>query len=128
MTSTLPPQHWRGLIGVLAAQAVAWTGTRISAIALPWFVLTTTGSAVQTGMIAFAEMAPYLVCQVLFGPIIDRVGPRRISIVGDLVSMGAIAMVPVLYAAHTLPVALLWPLVAIAAGPPMRRRPSSFSE
>lgn len=113
MTSTLPPQHWRGLIGVLAAQAVAWTGTRISAIALPWFVLTTTGSAVQTGMIAFAEMAPYLVCQVLVGPIIDRVGPRRISIVGDLVSMGAVAMVPVLYAAHTLPVALLWPLVAI---------------
>jgi MFS family permease len=99
---------------VLAAQAVSWTGTRVSAIALPWFVLTTTGSAAETGIIAFVEMAPYVVCQVLVGPVIDRVGPRRISIIGDLISMAAMTLVPVLYAAHALHLALLWPLVAIA--------------
>jgi MFS family permease len=114
MTSELSVRNWRGLAGVLAAQAVAWTGTRVSAIALPWFVLTTTGSAVQTGIIAFVEMAPYVVFQALFGPVIDRAGPRRISIAGDLISMAAVAMVPALYAAHALPLGLLWALVAIA--------------
>ncbi len=114
MTAELPPRNWRGLAGVLAAQAVAWTGTRVSAIALPWFVLTTTGSVVQTGIIAFVEMAPYVVCQALLGPVIDRAGPRRISIAGDLISMAAVAMVPLLYAADALPIVALWALVAIA--------------
>ena len=99
---------------MLAAQAVAWTGTRVSAIALPWFVLASTGSAVQTGIVAFMEMAPYVVFQVALGPVIDRAGPRRISIAGDLISMGAVASVPALYAADALPIGLLWALVAIA--------------
>jgi MFS family permease len=103
----------RGLAGVLAAQAVAWTGTRLSAIALPWFVLTTTGSAARTGLVVFAEMAPYLVLQVLSGPVIDRIGSRRISIVGDLVSMGTVALIPLLYAADALRFGPLLALVAV---------------
>jgi len=35
----------RPLGGVLAAMAVSLTGTRISVVAVPWFVLVTTGSA-----------------------------------------------------------------------------------
>jgi MFS family permease len=108
------PRNWRRLGGALAAQAVSWTATRVSAIALPWFMLTTTGSAVETGIIAFVEMAPYVMCQVLVGPVIDRVGPRRVSIIGDLISMAAMAAVPVLYAVHALHLAVLWPLVAVA--------------
>ena len=48
----------RPLGGVLAAMAVSLTGTRISVVALPWFVLVTTGSATQTGLVAFCERAP----------------------------------------------------------------------
>jgi MFS family permease len=114
MGSKGPPRNWRRLSGALAAQAVSWTGTRLSAIALPWFVLTTTGSAVETGIIAFVEMAPYIICQVLVGPVIDRVGPRRVSIIGDLISMTAMGAVPVLYSMHALHLTLLWPLVAVA--------------
>ena len=40
----------RPLGGLLVANAISLTGTRISMIALPWFVLTTTGSAAQTGL------------------------------------------------------------------------------
>ena len=114
------PRSWRGLAGVLVAQGLAWTGTRLSAIALPWFVLTSTGSAAQTGIVVFVEMTPYVIVQLLSGPIIDRVGPRRISIAGDLVSTGAVAMVPLLYAAGALEMWSLLPLVAIvgaARGP-----------
>ncbi|HEY2060065.1 MAG TPA: MFS transporter [Amycolatopsis sp.] len=104
---------WRPLAGVLSAQAVAWTGTRLSAIALPWFVLTTTGSATQTGVIVFAEMAPYVLAQLLSGPLIDRVGPSRISVTGDLVSMVAVALIPALFALGLLHFGLLIPLVAV---------------
>lgn len=107
------PRSWRGLAGVLAAQGLAWTGTRLSAIALPWFVLTSTGSATQTGIVVFVEMTPYVIVQLLSGPLIDHVGPRRISIAGDLVSTGAVAMIPLLYAIGALEMWSLLPLVAI---------------
>ncbi|WP_129666266.1 MFS transporter [Phytoactinopolyspora endophytica] len=113
MAAEAPARSWRGLVGVLAAQAVAWTGTRLSAIALPWFVLTTTGSAAQTGVVVFVEMTPYVLIQVLSGPLIDRVGPRRISITGDLVSMGVVSLIPLLHAADLLSFGLLLPLVAV---------------
>ncbi|WP_216853001.1 MFS transporter [Phytoactinopolyspora halotolerans] len=113
MAAEPPARSWRGLVGVLSAQAVAWTGTRLSAIALPWFVLTTTGSAAQTGVVVFAELTPYVIAQVISGPLIDHVGPRRISIVGDLVSMGAAAVIPLLYAADAMSLGLLLPLVAV---------------
>lgn len=106
------PRAWRGLVGVLAAQAVAWTGTRLSALALPWFVLTTTGSATQAGLVVLAQMGPYVVVQALAGPLIDRIGPRRISVTCDLVAAGAMAMIPLMYLAGALP---LWALLALIA-------------
>ncbi|NDL56852.1 MFS transporter [Phytoactinopolyspora mesophila] len=106
-------RRWSGLVGVLAAQAVSWTGTRVSAIALPWFVLSTTGSAAKTGLVVFVEMMPYVLAQVLSGPIIDRVGPRRISITGDLVSMAVVGLIPLLYAVDMLHFGVLLGLVAV---------------
>ncbi|MGQ4449909.1 MFS transporter, partial [Streptomyces griseus] len=69
----------RPLAGVLAAMAVSLTGTRISVVALPWFVLVTTGSATQTGLVAFCEMTPYVVVKAFTGPLVDRIGPRAVS-------------------------------------------------
>ncbi|MGW1148914.1 MFS transporter, partial [Streptomyces sp. NPDC002454] len=79
--------------GVLAALAVSLTGTRISAIALPWFTLATTGSATGAGLVAFAEMAPYVVVKAFSGPLVDRAGPRTVSWTTDLVSAAAAAAV-----------------------------------
>lgn len=128
MTAPVGVRSRRGLVAVLSAQAAAWTGTRFSAIALPWFVLTTTGSAVQTGAVVFAEMGPYVVVQALAGPLIDRIGPRRISIAGDLLAAGAMATVPLLYAAGALPLPVLLGLVAVvgAANGPANAAKSVF--
>ena len=83
-------------------------------IALPWFVLTTTGSATKTGLVALAELLPLVLLKVLGGPIIDRVGARRISITCDLLSVVVVGSIPLLHAAGvlTFPVFLL--LVAMA--------------
>ena len=75
------------LYGWLTAEAVSLTGTRVSMLALPYFVLVTTDSPLKTGLVALAEMLPLVLLKVLGGPIIDRVGPRRVSISCDLGSM-----------------------------------------
>ncbi|MFJ2900536.1 MFS transporter [Streptomyces sp. NPDC087218] len=106
--------------GVLAAMAVSLTGTRISVVALPWFVLVTTGSASQTGLVAFCEMTPYVVVKAFTGPLVDRIGPRAVSWTTDLASATAAAAVPVLHALDLLSFPLLLALVALigaARGP-----------
>ncbi|MFI1206898.1 MFS transporter [Streptomyces sp. NPDC020802] len=110
----------RPLVGVLTAMTVSLTGTRISGIALPWFVLVTTGSATQTGLVAFFEMTPYVVVKALTGPLVDRVGPRVISWTTDLASASAAAAVPLLHGLDLLSFPLLLVLVALigaARGP-----------
>jgi MFS family permease len=101
------------LAGFLTADAVSLAGTRLSQIAVPWLVLTTTGSASRTGVVAFAEMAPLVVAQVLGGPWIDRAGPRRVAITFDVASGVAVALVPLMYAAGLLDFGLLVGLVAV---------------
>ena len=104
------------LYGLLTAEAFSLTGTRVSMVALPWFVLTTTGSATQTGLVALAEMLPLVVLKALSGPVIDRVGARRVSIVCDLGSVVAVGAIPVLYAADQLNLLLFLLMVAVAGG------------
>jgi MFS family permease len=102
------------LYGWLTAEAVSLTGTRISMIALPWFVLTTTGSATKTGLVALAEMLPLVVLKVLGGPVIDRVGARRVAITCDVLSVVAVGAIPLLHEAGRLPFPLFLLLVALA--------------
>ena len=104
------------LYGWLTAEAISVTGTRVSMIAIPWFVLTTTGSPTQTGLVAMAELVPMVLLKVLGGPVIDRVGARRVSVGCDAGSMVVVGLVPVLYAAGSLPFELLLALVAVAGG------------
>ncbi|MFD8010861.1 MFS transporter [Streptomyces sp. NPDC058955] len=110
----------RPLVGVLAAMTVSLTGTRISVVALPWFVLVTTGSATRTGLVAFCEMAPYVVVKAFTGPLVDRIGPRAVSWTTDLASATAAAAVPLLHALDLLTFPVLLALVAVigaARGP-----------
>lgn len=103
----------RPLSGVLAAMAVSLTGTRVSAVALPWFVLVTTGSATQTGLVAFCEMTPYVTVKAFTGPLVDRIGPRAVSWTTDLASATAAAAVPLLHTLDLLSFPLLLFLVAL---------------
>jgi Major Facilitator Superfamily len=104
----------RGLTGLLAALGVSILGSRMSFVALPWLVLVTTGSAGKMGLVAFAELAPYVVTQALGGPAVDRLGAWRVSVAGDLVAALAVGLVPVLHAGGMLSLGSLAALVAVA--------------
>lgn len=101
----------------LAALAVATVGsiggTRLSAIAIPWLVLSTTNSPVLTGIAGLAEMLPYVLTKALSGPFIDRLGARRMAVWCDWLSAAAVSIIPLLYWAGILSFWLLLPAVAL---------------
>jgi MFS family permease len=101
------------LAGLLTAEVISATGTRMSMVALPWFVLTLTGSPARTGLVAAAEMLPYVLACALGGPLLDRIGVRRVSIVADVGSALAVAAIPVLFRDGMLSFPALLGLVAV---------------
>lgn len=82
---------------LLVGNIVSLTGSSLTLVALPWFVLQTTGSAGKTGLVGLAESLPAFVVGVLGGAFVDRFGYKRVSVVADLASMIGIVCVPLLY-------------------------------
>jgi hypothetical protein len=102
------------LYGWLTADAISLLGTRISMIAIPWLVLITTGSPTQTGLVAAAEITPMVLLKAFGGPLVDRVGPRRMAITADSLSFLVVGLIPLLHHAGALSFPLLLVLVAAA--------------
>lgn len=104
----------RPLYGWLLADALSVTGTRISMLAIPLFVLEQTGSATRTGLVALVEMLPLVVFKILGGPVIDRLGARRVAITCDVASLVVVASIPLLYDVGVLSFPAFLALVAVA--------------
>ncbi|MDV4161070.1 MFS transporter [Rhizobium leguminosarum] len=98
-------------LALAAAETLSLSGTRLSTIAIPWLVLSTTGSPVLTGLTAMMEMLPYVAAKALSGPVIDRVGPKRIAVVCDIASVAVVMLVPMLDWFGLLGMPLLLPVV-----------------
>lgn len=99
----------------MGASGISLMGNQLTALAVPWFVLATTGSAVLTGMVGVAAVLPAVLAAFLGGAVVDRLGPRRTSILADLLSGVTIALIPLLYRSVGLPFAVLLILVFLGA-------------
>lgn len=104
----------RAFGGLLAATGISVLGTSMSFLAIPWFVLARTGSTTTMGLAAFAEMLPYVLVQALGGPVVDRLGPLRVSVLTDLAAALAMGAIPLAHAAGALSLPLLMAAVGIA--------------
>jgi MFS family permease len=104
----------RALIGLLSAQACTLSANRVLTVAVPWLLLTATDdpdrAAFHAGLVVFCQAAPYALTQWLAGPLLDRVGPRRICIAGDLASAALLAVLA------TVPSPPVWLIALILAG------------
>lgn len=110
---TAAAKHARGpLATVLTANAVSITGNSLTLIGVPWFALDTTGSPGKAGFVAFCAALPVLLSTLAGGPLIDRLGRRRVSIASDLVCGLSLATIPLL---HRLGVLEFWMLCALMA-------------
>jgi predicted MFS family arabinose efflux permease len=109
----VPLTAWRdrrGLVAILAANGFAILGSRVSFVAIPWLVLVTTGSPTQMGLVAGAEMLPYVLASSLGAPLADRLGNRRTAIIADLSSVPVMLAIA---AGHTAGFSVLIALVAV---------------
>lgn len=98
------------LIAVLAAGAISITGNNLAAVAIPWFVLQTTGSAARTGVAAFFNILPIVIATLFGGALVDRLGFKRSSILADVASCVAVALIPILHSTIGLH---YWQLLAL---------------
>lgn len=83
----------RGFLALLVADIVSALGSRISLVAIPWLVLTTTGSPTDMGLVSAAEMLPYLLSSMLLPPVADRIGLRTTSVGCDGLSALAVGCI-----------------------------------
>ncbi|HET8643623.1 MAG TPA: MFS transporter [Pseudonocardiaceae bacterium] len=115
MTSRLP------LYGLLVATALSATGTAITLVVVPWFVLETTGSAVSAGVVAACELVPLTIASLVAGPAIERLGRRRAAVLSDLGSAAAFGAIPLVHATVGLE---FWQLCALVAAGGLARAPA----
>lgn len=123
MPSPVPDSATRGirrhprrapLFGLLAAGFVSRAGNAITAIAVPLYVLTDTGSALATGVAGVFATVPVVIGGALGGAVIDRLGYRTSSIIADLSSGITVLALPILAATTGLHFGVLLALVFLS--------------
>ncbi|MGW4820650.1 MFS transporter [Streptomyces sp. NPDC004227] len=97
---------------VITAEFISSVGTQMTTLALPWFVLMTTGSPARMGLVFVIQILPVPLLSMPAGLLVARWGARRVTIVGDIAYAVLIAAVPTLYLADMLP---FWALLVIVA-------------
>ena len=90
--------------------AISYTGDMLTLLAIPWFVLLTTGSVAQTGITAFFSTLPAVFSAFFGSTIIDRLGYKRTSVIGDIASGITVMLIPLLYSTVGL---AFWQLLAL---------------
>lgn len=98
------------IFSLLLAYVISETGNVLTIVAVPWFVLQTTGSAAKTGLAGAAFTLPILISGLFGGALVDRVGFKRMSVIADIASGLTVALIPLLY--HTVGLAF-WQLLLL---------------
>ncbi len=74
------------LYSLYVANAVSRIGDTLMLLALPWFVLETTGSVALTGLAAAAATAGVALAGLSGAVLVDAWGKKRVSVLSDLLS------------------------------------------
>jgi predicted MFS family arabinose efflux permease len=81
----------------MTAEFVSLTGSAMTFVALPWFVLATTGSTARMGWVLAAELVPVGVFGIPSGSLIARLGAKVTMNVSDAVRAPLMALIPILH-------------------------------
>ena len=87
----------RAVIALLLAEVISTTGAEITTVALPWFVLVTTGSPARMGSVLAAGFLGMAVLGIPSGRAATAVGPRRTMLIADAACAPTIALIPILH-------------------------------
>jgi MFS family permease len=103
------------LIALLASYGTVHSSVLLFMVALPWFVLETTGSAARTGLATAVHGIPMVLAGIFGGVIVDRLGFRRTAVISDLMSAVAFGMIPLMHLTIGITFGQLLALVFIGA-------------
>lgn len=96
------------LVTLLAAALLFRVGNAVAALALPWFVLSHTGSAAWAGVTGASGVVATIVGAWVGGGVVDRFGRGLVALISGAVGGVAVAGIPLLDAVGALsPAALL---------------------
>jgi MFS family permease len=105
----------RAIRALLAAEVISTTGGQMTWVALPWFVLVTTGSATRMSIVLAAEAVGLAAFGFPSARLLNRLGARRTMLLCDGLRGPLMLVVPVLHWADALSFGLLI-AVALALG------------
>jgi MFS family permease len=98
-----------------AGQFVSQMGDRLAALAFPWLVYTSTGSALGTGAVFALYTLPYVLFGAFAGVAVDRLDKRRLMVAVDLIRAALVVVVP-LVATRSLPAVYVLSFAMATAG------------
>ena len=107
------PLLQRSILALLSAEIISSLGAQMTFLALPWFVLTTTGSTTKMGIVLAAELLPIALLGIPSGTVVTRLGAVKAMLVCDLARIPLMVSIPLLYEAGLLSFPLLLVLVFV---------------
>jgi MFS family permease len=99
---------------LLVAETVSMTGSQMTWLALPWFVLSTTGSATRMGLVVTAEFVSVALFGIPGGAVAARIGARRTLLVTNAAVGPLMLSIPLLHWAGLLSFPLLLAIVFVS--------------
>lgn len=92
----LQPFKVRNFSLLFGGQTISIFGDALYAVALPWLILTTGGSAQELGIVLAAYGITLAAAMLVGGWLSDRLRPRRVMLIADAVRMLLVAILAVL--------------------------------
>ena len=102
------------IYALFLGNSISYIGDTMALLAIPWFVLQTTGSVEQAGIAAFFSTLPMVLSAFFGSALIDRLGYKRSSVIGDILSGLTVLFIPALY--HTIGLAFWQLLILVFIG------------
>ena len=109
----MTPANRTAVGALVVAETISVLGSRMTYLALPWFVLATTGSPGKMSLVLAAEILPMALLGIPSGSVVEKLGGRTTMLVADFARAPIMASIPVLHALDALSFPLLLGLVAM---------------
>ena len=107
------PVKRSAISALVLAETISVLGTRMTYLALPWFVLSTTGSPGKMSLVLAAEILPMAILGIPSGAVVQKLGSRTTMLVADFARAPILVSIPLLHAAGVLSFGLLLGIVAL---------------
>lgn len=81
---------------ILTTEAFSSLTNQFMQLLLPWYILSTTGSVLWTGVVGFCALLPNIFSSLFGAPLIDRLGRSKTMLSCEVIQLVLLGMIPVL--------------------------------